>query len=150
MGHFDAVSRMDGRAAVERALHPAGVPRLVGPRSPGADPQRMRGIPVIGIGVGGAIPGTFPRVGSRGGSRRGDRLMRPPEVMLPPTRCYDRDVLEQMLGDQGIAAIDGLTVLRSRDTVTIQRMEETELAHAARHRCRVRERYGHQVLRLAA
>ena len=142
MGHFDAVKILDGRALVENALHPAGIPRLVGPRSPGADPERMRAVPIIGRGVGGAIRGTSPHGRSRIGKARHGNGFRPPEVSLPPPRSRAREDLEAELGDMGIAGIDGLTVLRSCCTVTVQRIGESELAHAGRHRRRVREALG--------
>lgn len=35
-------------------------PRTIGPRTPAGDTQRLRGIPAIGRGVAGHIPGTNP------------------------------------------------------------------------------------------
>ncbi len=47
-------------AAALLANPDAHAPRLDGHRSAAADPARLRGLPAIGRGVEGAIPGTRP------------------------------------------------------------------------------------------
>jgi hypothetical protein len=134
MGHFNAIVRLDGRAiaAVEKAIHAARVPRLVGPRSPAADRERMRAIPVIARSVGGAIPGTKPHTIRY----RGDE--HEVGIPLPPFRGRDREAMDEIFGDPCLAEIDNLDVLRSGDVVTIRRRGESALSHAHRHRLRVR------------